>query len=31
LCGNSVYISVCWSLLQYFKRNFYKKKQLTID
>ena len=30
LCGNSVYISVCWSLLQYFKRNFYKKKQLTI-
>ena len=30
LCGNSVYISVCWWLLQYFKRNFYNKKQLTI-
>jgi len=30
LCGNLVYISVCWWLLQNLMRYFYKKKQLII-
>ena len=30
LWGNSVYVFVCWWLLQNFKRDFYKNKQLTI-